>query len=352
MKLDPTLLKAPIFFEKNRVGRIYTGGALFADFFGDDSTDGNTPEEWVASSVTALNKDSVIPKEGVSKLRGTDVYLDDLLNTHRAELLGERAEFGVLTKVLDSAIRLPAQAHPDGAFSRQHFNSNYGKAESWIVLACRPDACLYFGFNRPYTKAELAAAVAASETDDTAFEGMMNRIPVTPGDVFFVPAKMAHAIGKGCLILEIQEPSDFTIQPEYYCGEYRLSEQEMYLGLDADTALEVFDRSVYGEAAVAMGRKQPKTILEQNGLLVEDLITYDDTPCFGVRRYTLTKTVCLLTEKPAVYVVTEGAGSICYSQTTLPLRKGDYFLLPYAATETELKTDGTLTVVACLPPKQ
>ena len=40
------MINKPIFFEKNRVGRVYTGGALFADFFGDDSTDGFEPEEW------------------------------------------------------------------------------------------------------------------------------------------------------------------------------------------------------------------------------------------------------------------------------------------------------------------
>ena len=31
----------PIFFEKNRVFRVYQGGKLFADFFSDDSEDGN-----------------------------------------------------------------------------------------------------------------------------------------------------------------------------------------------------------------------------------------------------------------------------------------------------------------------
>ena len=46
----------PIFFEKNRVFRVYKGGKLFADFFGDDSADGNYPEEWVVSSVHALNE--------------------------------------------------------------------------------------------------------------------------------------------------------------------------------------------------------------------------------------------------------------------------------------------------------
>ncbi len=349
MKIDSAIFKAPIFFEKNRVGRIYTGGALFADFFGDDSTDGYFPEEWVASNVIALNEGSDISKEGVSKIRGTDIYLDDLLKEYSAEILGERKEFGVLTKVLDSAIRLPAQAHPDKEFSKKHFNSNYGKAESWIVLACRPDACLYFGFNQHYTKEDIAAAVTASETDDTAFEKMMNRIPVTPGDVFFVPAKMAHAIGKGCLILEIQEPSDFTIQPEYYCGEYRLSEQEMYLGLSADTALDVFDCSVYGEAAINMGRKYPKAVSNQKGVTIEDFITYEDTPCFAVRRYILENGSCRLTKKPAVYVVTEGKGEICFGDTKQELKKGDYFLLPFAAEETTVL--GSLSIVACLPPR-
>ena len=48
----------PIFFEKNRVARVYTGGKLFSEFFGDDSEDGFFPEEWVVSTVHALNEGS------------------------------------------------------------------------------------------------------------------------------------------------------------------------------------------------------------------------------------------------------------------------------------------------------
>ena len=73
------ILNGPIFFEKNRVERIYTGGALFADFFSDDSTDGYFPEEWVVSTVAALNKNMRTHKDGVSILRGTDIYLDDFI---------------------------------------------------------------------------------------------------------------------------------------------------------------------------------------------------------------------------------------------------------------------------------
>ena len=71
------LFERPIFFERNRVFRIYKGGLLFHDFFGDEAKDGNYPEEWVASSVRAMNLDSTNEKEGISKIKGTELYLDE-----------------------------------------------------------------------------------------------------------------------------------------------------------------------------------------------------------------------------------------------------------------------------------
>lgn len=344
------LFEGPLFFEKNRVSRIYTGGALFADFFGDGSADGFEPEEWVASSVKAINKVSRGEKEGISRVAGTDLYFDDLLREYPAQLLGSRKTFGVLTKILDSAVRLPVQAHPDKAFSRRYFHSAYGKAESWVVLATRPGACLYFGFRDALQKAEFADAVARSKTDKNAMVPLLNRVPVQTGDVFFVPARMVHAIGAGCLILEVQEPSDFTIQPEYWCADYALSEQEMYIGLDADTALDVFDYTVSGEKAVAMGRRRPRLISGENGHRRESLISYADTPCFAVERHTLTNAAAVLTDAPAVYVVTAGAGGVSWGGSRRDLKKGDYFFLPHAAAGKVTVYGDSLQLVACLPP--
>ena len=344
------IISSPIFFEKNRVGRVYTGGALFAELFGDDSTDGFEPEEWVVSSVVALNKEMKSEKEGVSVVKGTDLCFDDLLRDHKTELLGGRDTFGVLTKFLDSAIRLPVQAHPDKEFSRKHFNSEYGKAESWIVLATREDACIYFGFKNEITAEDFKKAVDASETDKNAMEGLLNKVPVTVGDVFFVPAKMVHAIGAGCLILEIQEPTDFTIQPEYWCGDYRLNEREMYIGLDPDTALTVFDYSVYGKRAVEMGRRKPVVTGNVSGVKTESLITYDDTPCFAVNRYTVAGSALVLKNKPAVYVITDGEGSISCHGERKALKKGDYFFLPYSSDEASISTSSSISAVECLPP--
>src|SRR3984957_5422043 len=80
------LLRSPIFFERNRVFRVYKGGKLFHDFFGDDAVDGNHPEEWIASSVKALNKDSTDPMEGLSIVRGTDLPFADLMRESAQEM--------------------------------------------------------------------------------------------------------------------------------------------------------------------------------------------------------------------------------------------------------------------------
>ena len=346
------LASQPVFFEKNRVFRVYTGGKLFSEFFGDDSEDGFHPEEWICSSTKALNEGSTDEFEGLSTIKGTDIHFNELIDKQKELMLGDRKGLDVLVKALDSAIRLPVQAHPDKEFSRKNFNSDFGKAESWLVLATREGASIYFGFKDGVTKEDFEKAVEDAETDKTAMERLLNKIPVKPGDVYFIPAKAVHAIGYGCLILEVQEPTDFTIQPERWCGDYRLSEHEMYLSLQKETALSVFDYSYNLEKVENECKKTPKIIYENNGCKKECLIGKDDTPCFGVERYIIN---CGETEKlpaPCVYVVTEGAGTLtgdCYEKE---LKKGDYFFMPYSCKgKYTVKSDTELTLAACIPPE-
>lgn len=348
-----SILHQPIFFERNRVWRVYTGGKLFADFFGDPAEDSLYPEEWVCSSVHALNGDDRDPNEGVSIVRGTNVPFDKLLEGYPAELLGNRRELGVLVKMLDSAIRLPVQCHPDKAYSRKYLSSEHGKAESWVILDTRENACIYFGFQDRISKADFEKAVAASETDPSAMSKLLNRIPVKKGDIFFIGAKMIHAIGAGCFLLETQEPTDFTVQPEHWCGDIKLTPEQMYLGLDPDIALDCFNYDIAGEEAIALGRKTP-TLVSDNGRVRDELlISFDDTPCFAVRRITLKDGEIKGTECPAIYVVTEGAGEVRYPDGSAELKKGDYFFMPACLKDQfTLASKGHMEVVVCIPPKE
>ena len=342
----------PVFFRRNRVFRVYLGGKLFHDFLGDAPEDGNEPEEWICSSVRAINPGHTDPLEGISKRREDGKPFDELLREHPKEYLGDRADLGVLVKYLDSAIRLPMQAHPTRAFSQKNFHSPYGKAEAWLILATRPDACIYFGFDRAVTKDEFRAAVERSETYPEAMTRFVNRVPVQTGDVFFVSAGVIHAIGAGCLILEVQEPTDFTIQPEYWCGDYHLNAQEMYLGLEAETALDCFDFTRWGAEVVEQGRKRPRVLREAAGLRVEQLIGPEDTECFSMTRYVLDGGRVTLTEPASVWICVEGTGRLTGEDYVEALQKGDYFFLPAAAAgKITAESDGKLKIVCCMGGK-
>ena len=323
------LYNQPIFFEKNRVGRVYRGGALFSQFFSDDSVDGNEPEEWIASRVESM-KGATRANEGLSVIKGTNVFFRDLINEYKTEMLGENGSFDVLTKMLDSAIRLPAQTHPTREFAREHFNSEFGKTEMWIVMGKRENAKLYFGFKDGVTREDLEKASEASETDRNAMTVLMNELPVNIGDVYLIPAGIIHAIGAGCLILEVQEPTDFTIEPERFCGDHKLTDHEMYLGLDKKTAFDCFDMTGSGEAVIKRGKMEPVVKFDDENARYEKLVDENDTPCFSCNNI-IVKKEFLLKNGPAVYVVTKGEGVIKGESKEFAIKKGDYFFLPHFA---------------------
>ena len=78
-----SIAKQPVFFEKNRVFRVYLGGKLFSDFFGDNSEDSFYPEEWICSSTKALNAGSTDEFEGLSAVKGTNIHFNELIENEK-----------------------------------------------------------------------------------------------------------------------------------------------------------------------------------------------------------------------------------------------------------------------------
>lgn len=349
--IDPKITLCPIFFAPNRVYRVYLGGkgiARLCDL--PDEEDGFFPEEWIASSVKAINPKYFGPRDGVSQVEGTDIYLDDLLAACPETMLGGR-RYDCLVKYLDSAIRLPMQVHPTRAFAQEHFGSPYGKTEAWLVLATRPNAKIYFGFSRPVDKKELGELEERSETERDIMSTILAGVDAKVGDVYLIRAGLIHAIGAGCTILEVQEPTDFTIQPERWCGDTHISEQEEYIGLTKDVALDCFDYTMVGQKALASARITPKVVYDQEGVKIEQMIGYDDTPCFAENRITLVNASYTPAFGPSVWIVLDGAGTLQGDGYSRRVKKGDYFFLPYAA-QGKFALRGDLVLAECLPGKE
>ncbi|NCA66623.1 MAG: mannose-6-phosphate isomerase [Clostridia bacterium] len=342
----------PIFFERNRVYRIYLGGKSFGAFFaGDKGEDNYFPEEWIASNVKAINPRYFGERDGVSVIEGSSIFFDDLIRDNSDLVLGSR-RYDCLVKLLDSAIRLPIQVHPTKNFSRKYFNSDYGKTEAWLVVATRENARIYFGFKNKISKDEFSELVERSEKEKDIMTSTVSYVDAKVGDVYLIKAGLVHAIGAGCTILEVQEPTDFTIQPENWCGTYHISDNEKYIGLSKNDALDCFNYDMCGQTAIDAARIIPKIAIDSPAYRKEILISYEDTPCFSEYRHILKGGSFVMDYAPSVWIVLEGEAEIRGIKYTRKIKKGDYFFLPYVAENRFSIHAEKATLCECRPSEQ
>ena len=344
-------------FASNRVWRCYTGGRLLEEFAGAaNPKDGHFPEDWLASTTRAMNgENSQGQDEGLSRIRLDDgrpgPFLKDLIASDPEGFLGRgshsgSSDIGVLCKFLDSSVRLPVQCHPDREFAKKYYKSVHGKTESWIILGGRTingvPPYLLMGFKSGVEKSEFRRAV--EEQDIPAMEKMLHRVEVSRGDVWFIPGRLPHAIGAGVFMLEVQEPSDWVIQPERHCAGTRLSDTDMWGPLQPDTALECFDYS--GVTLPELRRRlllRPHTIRENKGGHLDLIIGPDTTDCFTVHKLTVGKNFSFTGwNQAAIGIVTSGEGELVTAVERRRIHQGEVVLLPAGLGAFEYFTAGGL----------
>lgn len=137
--------------------------------------------------------------------------LNEILEVYMADLVGEKIyekygnEFPMLVKTLDCADRVSVQVHPDDAIAMERHNT-CGKTEMWYIQDAEPGSIIYLGFkDENITREQYIDAVAMGTVEDILYPQ-----PVNSGDVFFIPAGTVHALSKGLVVIEIQEPVDLT----------------------------------------------------------------------------------------------------------------------------------------------
>ncbi len=234
----------------------YEGGHGIDRFRGELGTDG--PEDWVGSVTPfpeLLLPAGADPKTGISAL-GDGTLLDGHVSADPEGWLGPElhrsfgSEPGLLVKLLDAGGRLPVHWHPDRAFAKAHLASRFGKNEGWIVLAARADARIWLGFAREVGAGELKAWVDTQDAE--AMLAAMNVFTPAPGDVYYVPAGVPHAIGAGVTIVELQEPTSFSILAEY--RSFGVDEAAATLGLGWELALSCVDARAYADELLGVLR--------------------------------------------------------------------------------------------------
>jgi mannose-6-phosphate isomerase len=359
------VVRAPILLAPNRVWRMYRGGAMIGLLALDDSRgDTEEPEEWVGSTVQARNPGRHYrPGEGLALIApgsGGSLTLKSVIERYPDDMLGAAhvRSFGtssaLLVKLLDAAVRLMIHAHPSKEFAEKHLGSCFGKTEAWFVLGTRPGAeepSVYIAFREDVSRERYRAMI--DRQDIPSMLGVIHRVPVKAGDVVYVKAGLPHAIGSGVFMVELQEPTDYSIMLERSAPNYTFSVEESFLGLDPSLVLSVVDHRVYSPEDVRDELLIRPRILRREGESAEsELLGYETTACFAGRRLDVMGTLSGDTEgRYCLLIVLEGEGTLLHGAGRTELSRGMQVFVPASVGAHEFRSSTGMNIFKSLPAR-
>ncbi|MEA4934079.1 MAG: type I phosphomannose isomerase catalytic subunit [Lawsonibacter sp.] len=343
---------------ETRVWRTYVGGQRIDKWRGHSAQrNGHFPEDWIASTVLAVNPGRERSSEGLSRvlnLPGQPV-LKTLLEDDPAAWLGALhasqlgSTLGMLIKIIDAGERLTIQVHPDRTYAKQVFHSDYGKTEAWYILGGSPDACIYMGFKPGVTREHWKRLFDTQ--DIPAMLASLHRIHVKAGDSFLVQGGVPHAIGEGCFLIEVQEPTDYTMRTELVTpGGLHIHMDQCHQGVGFEKMLDCFHYEGLTQNEVEARWKVEPITRRDEGAVITRLIDERYTHLFGMRCIAVDGIWSTL--RPAqitVFTVIEGEGHAATTVEATPVCQGDFLLVPAGVERLTLSGHG-LKLVECIPP--
>jgi mannose-6-phosphate isomerase len=186
------------------------GGTSIPSRFSREPQPGLCAESWeLCDHVDGMSIVSNGPLEGTS--------LHDLLLEMGSDLVGTESKtdkpalhspeggggFPILVKIIDAAQKLSVQVHPNDETAP--LVEGEAKSEMWYILDGAPDARFYAGLVAGATPETLDAAL-----EDGTVQDLLKSHPATSGNLAYIRGGCVHAIGEGCLILEVQQNSNTT----------------------------------------------------------------------------------------------------------------------------------------------
>ncbi|MEO6806892.1 MAG: type I phosphomannose isomerase catalytic subunit [Edaphobacter sp.] len=232
-------------------------------------------------------------------------------------------EFPLLVKLLFPAEKLSVQVHPEDAQARA-LGEKRGKTECWYVLEAEPGATVALGLKSGSDAAVVRAAIVAGTMED-----LLERVPVSVGDMLFVDAGTVHSIGPGVVLLETQQTSDVT---------YRLYDYGRPRELHLDKGLQVM------KAKTEAGKVVPKKMDGFTRLI--------EKKYFVVDRFDLGKAAKagVSFDGPGCVVGLTGSGVVCADGGEAVLRPGQAVIVPMGSERVVVDTEKGVSFLRCVAP--
>jgi len=283
---------------------IWGGKRLSEEYGKSDNPNRKIAESW----------ELTVHKNGVNIIENGEhagKSLEDLFKSAKSIVSPDynSEKFPLLIKFIDAEQNLSVQVHPDNEYAEKYANE-LGKTEVWYIVDSKPGAKIAYGLNNDYTREDLQNLI-----DNGKFEDCLNYVEVKPGDVYFIPAGLVHAIGEGILIAEIQQNSDTT----YRFYDYnRIGVDGKPRELHINQALDVCIKT-------KTEYKPPES--------VENSLSEIISKC---QYFTVMKCIVSDTENVEInaaysfvsVICTDGEGKIVHDDKTYTIKKGDSYFFP------------------------
>ena len=204
------------------------GGSKIRDTFHRTDTPHRCAESW---EITDRPEGMSIVANGACK----GIPLQKLVQELQGDLLGPQYSqaqvFPLLIKLIDAHQNLSVQVHPSD--DNAHRTGGEPKSEMWYILEANTNATVYTGMQPGATAAVFQEALHCGTLAD-----LLTKVPAKAGRTVFLPGGKVHAIGAGCLMLEIQQNSNTT----YRVFDWnRLDAEGKPRELHIEQALQVID---------------------------------------------------------------------------------------------------------------
>jgi len=236
--------------------------------------------------------------------------------------------FPLLIKFIDARDSLSIQVHPADEYSLKNENE-FGKTEMWYIVDCDEGAQLIIGTKPDYTPEAFDAAVKNGTVED-----LFIHQPVKPGEVYFIPAGLVHAIGAGILICEIQQNSNVTYRV-YDFGRLGKDGKPRELHVEkARAVIENHTPEAIEKIQFACAKERTDTLLAS-------------CDKFTVNRYNFTELALEATEKSFLSLTfLDGEGEIAFAGEKYPFAKGETYYMPAGMGKFTVTSKGANVIVS------
>ena len=294
-------------------------------------------ESW---EVADLGQDVSVVKEGAF----AGASLRDLASRFPERIIGSGMRGGrlpLLFKLIAAGEPLSIQVHPDDHYAAKQQPGARGKMEAWHILYAEPHSWIVLGLSRITDRIEMEDLLAAGEV-----EKLLHRIAVKAGETYLVRPGVAHAIGPGIVLAEIQQSSDIT---------YRLHDWGR-TGLDGEPReLHLRDAlNIVKCREPKQARSEPKDISVNGAVHWHKLV---ECEMFVFERIVVEGEETLLPPRECFQIlhVVEGAGvlkqpsSFFRKRLVVPIRKGESALVPVLPDGVFVAPEGRMVLLMADP---